>query len=194
MSADHAPEASGLTRTGKATKAQPARRPALLASLAWWTERVDAMIEGGGQDRDIHAARLKVEEYTERLYHLEVANHLHHVRDPESRASVLIGLAVADGSHTAAGAHERALQALRAEREARELAERERLAAQTDPQAAVGKLIEELSILPDSMRREIADAIGATVHVHGDAPVLAVVPPLPPDPGAVPKGRRVIGR
>lgn len=175
------------------------RRASLEASRRWWEERVQAMIDGQRQDRDIQAGRLKVEEYTDRIYQLDVANLLYEVKDAEKRAKVLIGLAVADGSHTAAGAHERTLQQLRAEREARELAERERAEAQTDPQAAVAALTEMILTLPDSVRREIADAIGATVHVHGDAPVLAVVPPLPPEPagGAVPSTgptRRIIGR
>ena len=176
------------------------RRASLEASRSWWEDRVQAMIDGQRQDRDIQAGRLKVEEYTDRIYQLDVANLLYEVKDAEKRAKVLIGLAVADGSHTAAGAHERTLQTLRAEREAREFAERERAEAQTDPEAAVAALTELILTLPDSVRRQIADTIGATVHVHGDAPpVLAVVPPLPPESGAgaVPassSGRRVIGR
>lgn len=183
--------------TGKPTA--KSRRQSLEASRQWWENRVADMIQDGRADRDIKEARVKVEEFTDKIYHLDIANKLVGVSDAEQRARVLTGLAIADGSHTAAGAHERTLQQLRAEREARELAERERAEAQTDPQAAVASLTELILTLPDSVRREIADAIGATVHVHGDAPVLAVVPPLPPEPagGAVPSTgptRRIIGR
>jgi hypothetical protein len=123
------------------------------------------MIEEQRADRDIHAARLKVDEYTDRLYDLECANYLRSIGSPEHRAAVLMGIALADGSHTAAASHERALQTLRAARLEAEAAAAEREAGRADPEEAFEALLDDLAALPDGRRRRAVDRLAASVHV-----------------------------
>lgn len=168
-------------KTAADTAAAPGTRLIDLEErVTWWRERVDHLLSEGGQPRDVKEARRHMEEAVDRVHHFRLAKALLSVTDPERRALILATSAVADGSHVAAGAHERQLQSLRAARLAEELAEQERRRNATDPAVAFEVLLEELAGLPDGLRRRAADRLGATVHVVGTTPPAV---PTPDDAG-----------
>jgi hypothetical protein len=152
-----------------------ARLRELQARVAWWTRHVAHLVEGQARAADVYQARRALEECRDRVHHHQLAQRLRTLDDPEARAAQLAGMALADGSHVAAGAHERALQALRALRLEAEQRAREAEAARTTPGDAFDLLIQAVTSLPDGQRRRLADALGATVHV------IQELPPEPPD-------------
>jgi hypothetical protein len=194
-----APEAAATPATqGAAPKAAPAtpyggrRRQTLLDQLEDWRTLRDEMRERQANDREMLQVTGKVHEAQDAIHAYDVAAVLHSEADPERRLGVQVREALASRSHVAAGAAERQLQEVRTARLAREQAEAEAAAARVDPAAAVAKVVEQLQSFPDFLRRQIADALGATVHVHSDPPVLAIVPPPDDDGGshhAQPSGR-----
>lgn len=168
------------------------RRQTLLAHIAEWQRDLTEFEERGGHDRDRLALRGKLHNARDELHRYDIAATLAAESDVERRLLIQMREAVAAGSHVAAGAAERQLQEVRAARLAREQAEAEAAAARVDPAAAVARVVEQLQSFPDFLRRQIADALGATVHVHSDPPVLAIVPPPDDDGGshhAQPSGR-----
>jgi hypothetical protein len=174
----------------------------LLAQINEWERALADFNDRGGHDRDRLALIAKLHNARDELHRYDISRILAKTDDIEQRLIIEMREAVAAGSHVAAGAAERQLQEVRAARLAREQAEAEALAARVDPAAAVAKVVEQLQSFPDFLRRQIADALGATVHIHSDPPVLAVVPPPDDDGGShhaqpsgrgLPRPRRVIG-
>jgi type IV secretory pathway VirB10-like protein len=160
--------------------------------VRWWTahlKRLAGEVEDASGKRvsaaraaDVYQARRALEEAIDAVHAHREAQRLAAEHDPEARAARMTAMALAAGSHVAAGAHERQLQTLRAAREDAERAAQEAAAARTTPTVAFEALIERCVSLPDALRRRLADALGATVHV--------VAPPAPapaPDEAEAPE-------
>ena len=203
--AAHTGPQSATTTEGQPPAPTPSddrRRQMLLAQINEWERALADFNDRGGHDRDRLALIAKLHNARDELHRYDISRILAKTDDIEQRLIIEMREAVAAGSHVAAGAAERQLQEVRAARLAREQAEAEALAARVDPAAAVAKVVEQLQSFPDFLRRQIADALGATVHIHSDPPVLAVVPPPDDDGGShhaqpsgrgLPRPRRVIG-
>lgn len=146
------------------TTRTPGRR---LAELSLAVERVEAMLSpdwpeplsNGDRLRAIAALRQATDDRDRYL----LAQMLRRVADPIERAGHMVTMAVLSGSYVAAQSAERSHMALRAERELQRLEAAEAAALAVDPASEMGRLIAACLALPDAQRRELADAVGATV-------------------------------